>query len=63
MTQVLIVDDHEENRDLLKLLLEVNGHRVTAAGNGLEALAEIERGRGSAYDTSVADACLRLFRE
>lgn len=24
---------------------------------------EIERGRGSAYDPKVADACLRLFRE
>lgn len=39
MTQVLIVEDHEENRNLLKMLLEVNGYRVTAAGNGLEALA------------------------
>jgi len=28
-----------------------------------EALAEIERGRGSVYDPLVADACLKLFRE
>ncbi len=28
-----------------------------------KALAEIERGRGTAYDAHVADACLRLFRE
>jgi HD-GYP domain-containing protein (c-di-GMP phosphodiesterase class II) len=28
-----------------------------------EALAEIERGRGTAYDADVADACLKLFRK
>ncbi|MBI2960543.1 MAG: PAS domain S-box protein [Betaproteobacteria bacterium] len=39
-------------------------HRPYRPGLGLErALAEIERGRGSAYDPAVADACLRLFRE
>jgi hypothetical protein len=27
------------------------------------ALAEIERGRATAYDADAADACLRLFRE
>jgi PAS domain S-box-containing protein len=39
MDHVLIVEDHEENRNLLKMLLEANGYRVTAAGDGLEALA------------------------
>jgi HD-GYP domain-containing protein (c-di-GMP phosphodiesterase class II) len=39
-------------------------HRPYRPGLGIDrALAEIERGRGSAYDTGVADACLRLFRE
>jgi PAS domain S-box-containing protein len=28
-----------------------------------KALEEIERGRGTIYDTAAADACLRLFRE
>ena len=33
-------------------------------GLGIDAaLAEIERGSGSAYDPTVADACLKLFRE
>ncbi|MBI5911538.1 MAG: PAS domain S-box protein [Betaproteobacteria bacterium] len=43
MTQVLIVEDHEENRTLLKMLLEANGYRVTAAGDGVEALAAARR--------------------
>lgn len=43
MTHVLIVEDHEENRNLLKMLLEANGYRVTAAGDGLEALAAARR--------------------
>jgi CheY-like chemotaxis protein len=43
MTHLLIVEDHEENRNLVKMLLEANGYRVTAAGNGLEALAAARR--------------------
>lgn len=39
-------------------------HRPYRPALGIEvALQEIERGRGSAYDPAVADACLRLFRE
>lgn len=39
-------------------------HRPYRAALGIEvALKEIERGRGSAYDPAVADACLKLFRE
>ena len=39
-------------------------HRPYRAGLGIDkALAEIVRGRGTAYDASVVDACLRLFRE
>ncbi len=39
-------------------------HRPYRPGLGIDtALAEIERGRGTAYDPVVADACLRLFRE
>ena len=42
----------------------MSAHRPYRAGLGIDkALAEIEHGRGSAYDPIVADACLRLFRE
>ncbi len=42
----------------------MSSHRPYRAALGIEiALTEIERGRGSAYDPAVADACLKLFRE
>jgi HD-GYP domain-containing protein (c-di-GMP phosphodiesterase class II) len=42
----------------------MSSHRPYRAGLGIDAaLSEIERGRGSAYDADVADACLKLFRE
>ena len=42
----------------------MSSHRPYRAGLGIErALAEIERGLGSAYDAAAAGACLRLFRE
>lgn len=42
----------------------MSSHRPYRPGLGIDkALAEIERGRGTAYDTDIADACLRLFRE
>lgn len=38
-------------------------HRPYRAGLGLDrALQEIEAGRGTTYDASVANACLRVFR-
>ena len=42
----------------------MSSHRPYRPGLGIDrALAEIERGRGTAYDPVVADACLKLFRE
>jgi HD-GYP domain-containing protein (c-di-GMP phosphodiesterase class II) len=39
-------------------------HRPYRAGLGIDqALAEIERGKGTSYDAKVVDATLRLFRE
>lgn len=42
----------------------MSSHRPYRAGLGLDkALAEIERGRGTAYDAQAANAALRLFRD
>ena len=42
----------------------MSSHRPYRRALGIDkALEEIERGRGSLYDTTVADTCLRLFRE
>ena len=42
----------------------MSSHRPYRPGMAIDTvLAEIERGRGSVYDTVVADACLRLFRD
>jgi PAS domain S-box-containing protein len=42
----------------------MSSHRPYREALGLEAaLAEITRGKGTAYDESVVDACLHLFRD
>ena len=42
----------------------MSSHRPYRAGLGMEmALAEIDSGRGTAFDADVADACLRVFQK
>jgi adenylate cyclase len=41
-SRILVVDDHESNRDLLARRLARDGHEVVTAENGLEALAFVE---------------------
>lgn len=36
--RILLVDDDEPLREFLRMMLELDGHRVTEAGNGAEAL-------------------------
>src|SRR3972149_3804985 len=55
MIHVLIVDDREADRKLLKMLLERNGYRVTAAGDGVEALAAA---RSDRPDVIVSDVLM-----
>jgi len=50
--KLLIVDDHETNLKLLRAQLEVAGHTVLEAGNGVEALQVLER---RAVDGVVSD--------
>ena len=54
MTHILIVDDSEPDRQLLKMLLELNDYRVTVAGNGVEALAAARSSRPDAVVSDVA---------
>ena len=56
MTHILIVDDSEIDRQVLKMLLERNGYRVTTASNGEEALAGALRDRP---DAVISDVMMR----
>lgn len=40
---ILIADDHATNRKLLRVQLEAEGHTVLEAGDGVEALAVLDR--------------------
>ena len=40
--QILIVDDERDIRQLLKEMLSLEGHEVTEASNGAEALAYLK---------------------
>lgn len=40
---ILVVEDDPDVRDLMKLLLEVEGYHVACAENGLDALAQMRR--------------------
>jgi CheY-like chemotaxis protein len=41
--RILVVDDHEDVRDYLTLMLGLGGHEVESAGDGVEALEVAER--------------------
>jgi CheY-like chemotaxis protein len=41
--RILVVDDHEDVRDYLVLMLGMGGHEVDSAADGVEALAVAER--------------------
>ncbi len=50
--KILVADDDEANRDVMQRLLELEGHSVTVAANGAEALEQIER---DDFDVVIAD--------
>jgi len=43
MARILVVDDNDEIRRMMRLALELYGHDVLDAGNGVEALAQFRR--------------------
>jgi DNA-binding NtrC family response regulator len=52
MAKILIVDDEERVRTILRLMLTVKGHVIGEAGNGLEALEQLE---ADMYDLVITD--------
>ena len=57
-SSILIVDDNEINRDLLRRHLERMGHRVTEAENGREALDLLEK---STFDMMLLDIMMPVM--
>ena len=53
--RILLVEDNEVNRNLVTRLLGKQGHNVVVAGNGREAVAEVHRARGGAFDLILMD--------
>lgn len=45
MAKILVADDREENRYLLKLLLEHQGHIVLTSQNGLECIEKVKESK------------------
>lgn len=50
--RILVVDDMNSNRDVLRMILETQGHRCSEAADGYAALAALER---QAFDLVVLD--------
>ena len=55
--RLLIIDDDRDSRDVLAMSLEVDGHRVFAAGSGREGLelALVERPTAAIVDIGMSD--------
>jgi DNA-binding NtrC family response regulator len=52
MAKILIVDDEERVRTILRLMLTAKGHVIGEAGNGLEALEQL---KADTYDLVITD--------
>ena len=44
MAQILVVEDNDDVREMMAVTLELEGHSVTTAANGRQALAVLENG-------------------
>ena len=53
MKRILLVDDHQLAREVLKLFLETQGYLVEEAENGAEGLAVIDQGH--TFDLVISD--------
>jgi len=68
--RVLVVEDNADAREMLQVLLEMEGHDVLTAGDGLAALREAERSRPDAALIDIGlpgldgcEVCRRLRQE
>lgn len=52
MAKILIVEDQKTMRELIKMTLEAEGHQVTMAGDGVEAMEVV---RGATFDLVISD--------
>ena len=43
MQKILVIEDNDDNRDILKHQLEYLGYEVVEAGNGLDGLVQVEK--------------------
>jgi CheY-like chemotaxis protein len=50
--RILVVEDDDDSREGLRLLLEVSGHRVETAANGPDGLRKLVSG---GHDTAIVD--------
>jgi CheY-like chemotaxis protein len=57
--RILLAEDQPEVRETVKLLLGMDGHAVTEAGDGREALASFKRGR---FDLVITDYAMPVMR-
>jgi len=55
MARILVVDDEEPIRELLRRLLSLHGHAVDTASNGAEAVDRLQK---AAYDLMIIDRAM-----
>lgn len=58
MTTILLVDDHEENRYLLRMMLSTEPYTLSEAANGVEALAQA---RSNPPDLIITDILMPVM--
>ncbi len=58
MANILVVEDTTTTQRLLEFILQVGGHTVTSAFNGVEALDKLARGM---YDLLIVDVAMPMM--